>query len=116
MKTRFTPFLLILFIIAAAILSRFVGASDYLYAQSGSIYGYTSTFFYCPYNKAPYTDPNSPYRTAYTAPNRRFPSPYRVYYYTYPPSYQYPPVPFPGPPCPCTTPAVDSLLLGSGQQ
>ena len=55
MKTRFTPFLVILFIIAAAIVSRFVGASDYLFAQSGSIYGYAYNFFFCPYNKKPYT-------------------------------------------------------------
>lgn len=98
MKTQFTPFVLILFIIAAAILSRFVGASDYLYAQSGGIYNYTSTFFYCPYNRAPYTDPNSPYRTAYTSPNRRFPYPYQ---YPLPKMY----------PCPCTTPVVEPLLL-----
>ena len=55
-------------------------------------------FFYCPYNKAPYTNPKSPYRTVYTAPNRRFPYPY-----AYPLPKQYP--------CPCTTPAIDSLLL-----
>jgi len=97
-KTQFTPFVLILFIIAAAILSRFVGASDYLYAQSGGIYNYASTFFYCPYNRAPYTDPNSPYRTAYTSPNRRFPYPYQ---YPLPKLY----------PCPCTTPVVEPLLL-----
>ena len=100
MKTRFTPILVILVIIAAAILSRFVGDSDYLFAQSSGGYGYGSAykFFYCPYNKAPYTNPNSPYRTAYTAPNRRFPYPY-----AYPLPKQYP--------CPCTTPAIDSLLL-----
>jgi hypothetical protein len=93
-KTRFSPILVILVIIAAAILSRFIGDSDYLFAQSNGGY----SFFYCPYNKAPYTNPNSPYRTAYTAPNRRFPYPS-----AYPLPKQYP--------CPCTTPAIDSLLL-----
>ena len=102
-KMRFTPILVILVIIAAAILSRVVGASDYLQAQSSGIYSYAYQFFFCPYNRAPYTDPTSPYRTAYTAPNRRFPYPY-----AYPLPKQYP--------CPCTTPAVDSLILGSGQQ
>ena len=48
MKTRFTPILVILVIIAAAILSRFVGGSDYLYAQSGGIYGYAYKFFLLP--------------------------------------------------------------------
>jgi hypothetical protein len=94
-KTRFSPILMILVIIAAAMLSRFVGDSDYLLAQTSGGYGYK--FFYCPYNKAPYTNPNSPYRTAYTDPNRRFPSPYKVYL---PKQY----------PCPCTTPAIGGVL------
>lgn len=95
MKTRFTPFLVILFIIAAAIASRFVGASDYLYAQSGSIYGYAYKFFFCPYNKKPYTT----YPKLYPGyPSIRIPYPY-----AYPLPKQYP--------CPCTTPAIDSLLL-----
>jgi hypothetical protein len=96
-KTRFSPILVILVIIAAAILSRFVGDSDYLFAQSSGGYGYVAQFSYCPYNRAPYTDPNSPYRTPYTSPNRRFPYPY-----AYPLPKQYP--------CPCTTPAITPLL------
>ena len=71
MKTRFTPILLILFIIAAAILSRFIGGSDYLLAQSSGIYGYAYKFFYCPYNKTPYTDP-TPHTDPYTRPNYSF--------------------------------------------
>jgi hypothetical protein len=111
-KTRFTPILLILIIVIAAILSRFIGSSDYLFAQSSSVYGYAYKFFYCPYNKLPFTSPNYPYRDLYRGyPTMRFPSPYKVYYYTYPPPYQYPPVPFPGPPCPCTSPAINPLLL-----
>ena len=76
MKTRFSPILLILVIIAAAILSRFIGDSDYLFAQSTVVWPYGYKFFYCPYNRAPYTNPNSPYRIAYTDPNMRFPYPY----------------------------------------
>jgi hypothetical protein len=100
-KTRFSPILVILVIIAAAILSRVIGDSDYLFAQSNGGYGYR--FSYCPYNRAPYTNPNSPYRTAYTAPNRRFPYPY-----AYPLPKQYP--------CPCTNPAIDPLLLDRENQ
>jgi hypothetical protein len=94
-KTRFSPIVVILFIIAAAILSRFVGGSDYLLAQPtvASVY----KFFYCPYNRPPYTDPNSPYRTPYTNPTIRIPYPY-----PYPLPKQYP--------CPCTTPAITPLL------
>jgi hypothetical protein len=99
-KTRFTPFLLILFIIAAAMLSRFVGDSDYLYAQSNGIYGYAYKFFFCPYNRKPYTTYPNLYPGYATI---RFPYPYA---YPLPKMY----------PCPCNTPAVDYLLLDNGEQ
>ena len=101
MKVRFTPILLILFIIVTAILSRFIGDSDYLLAQTRGGYGYK--FFYCPYNKSPYTNPSSPYRNAYTNPSTRFPYPY-----AYPLPKQYP--------CPCTDPAINPLLLNADDQ
>jgi hypothetical protein len=100
MKSRFTPFFLILFIIAAAILSRYVGGSDYLYAQSGGIYSYAYKYFFCPYNRKPYTT---------------YPNLYPGY-----PSIRFPyPAPYPLPkmyPCPCTTPALEPLLLDSQGQ
>jgi hypothetical protein len=100
-KTRFTPILLILVIIAAAILSRFIGNSDYLFAQSSGVYGYAYKFFFCPYNKKPYTT----YPNLYPGyPNMRFPYPYA---YPLPKLY----------PCPCAVPAIDPLLLDkSGQE
>jgi hypothetical protein len=101
-KTRFTPILLILVIIAAAILSRFVGNSDYLYAESSNVYGYAYKFFFCPYNKPPYTNPNYPYPYVYRGyPTIRVPTPY-----AYPLPKQYP--------CPCSVPAIDPLLLEYG--
>ena len=100
MKTRFTLILLILVIIAAAILSRFVGGSDYLFAQSNGVYGYAYKFFYCPYNKKPYTT----YPNLYPGyPSKRFPYPSA---YPYPKQY----------PCPCTVPGIDSLLLDEYSQ
>lgn len=104
MKKRFSPILVILAIIAAAILSRFIGNSDYLLAQSISIYsyGYGSpyTFFYCPYNKKPYTA----YPSLYPGyPAMRFPYPY-----AYPLPKQYP--------CPCTVPGINEILLDDYQQ
>ena len=93
MKTRFTPILLILVIIAAAILSRFIGDSDYLLAASNSISTYR--YYYCPYNKKPFTT----YPYLYPGyPTKRYPYPY-----AYPLPKQYP--------CPCTIPAINPLLL-----
>lgn len=94
MKTRFTPILLVLVIIVAAILSRFIGDSDYIMAQTSNLTAYK--FFYCPYNKAPYR--GNPLYPGY--PTIRYPYPF-----------PYPPGQYPYPACPCTTPAVDSLLL-----
>ena len=94
MKTRFSPILVIMIIIAAAILSRFIGDSDYLFAQTNGGYGSAYSFFFCPYNKKPYTT----YPTLYPGyPTMRFPYPYS---YPLPKLY----------PCPCTTPALDPLL------
>jgi hypothetical protein len=99
-KTRFTPFFLILFIIAAAFLSRFVGDSDYLYAQTTGIYNYAYQFFFCPYNRKPFTT----YPNLYPGyPTYRIPYPYA---YPLPKLY----------PCPCTTPAIDTLLMGDYEQ
>jgi hypothetical protein len=104
-KTRFAPFFVILFVMLAAILSRFIGGSDYILAQAigGYGYGYVYKFSYCPYNKPPYTNPSSPYRFPYTDPTIRF-----AYPYAYPLPKQYP--------CPCTIPAFDPLLLESHEQ
>jgi hypothetical protein len=94
MKTRLTPILLVLAIILTAMLSRFVGGSDYILAETTN---FAYRFFYCPYNRAPYTNPN--YRNLYSGyPAMRFPYPSQ-----YPLPEQYP--------CPCTIPPVDSLLL-----
>ena len=96
MKIRFTPILLIFAIIVVAFLSRLIGNSEYIFAQTNTMLSYK--FSYCPYNRAPYTNPNGPYRNAYTSPNRRFPYPY-----AYPLPHQYP--------CPPADPAVNKLLL-----
>jgi hypothetical protein len=97
-KTRLIPILLILVIVAAAILSRFIGGSDYLLAQSNG--GYLYKFFYCPYNKKPYTV----YPNLYPGyPTMRVQTPY-----AYPLPKQYP--------CPCTVPAIDPLLLENRAQ
>ena len=45
MKTRLTPILLILAIIVTAMLSRFVGSSDYVLAQTTNL---AYKYFYCP--------------------------------------------------------------------
>ncbi|HAY22260.1 MAG TPA: hypothetical protein DCY27_08850 [Desulfobacterales bacterium] len=97
MKTRFTPILLILAIIVAAILSRFIGGSDYILAQTSNLTPYKTEykFFYCPFNRLPYTSPTFPYKGY---PSIRIPYPtdapwLKLY------------------PCPCTNPAVNSLLL-----
>jgi hypothetical protein len=96
-KTRFTPILLILAIIAAAILSRFIGGSDYILAQTSNVIAYR--FFYCPYNKLPYTSPNYPYPVLYPG--------YGTIRYPYPTDApwlkQYP--------CPCSVPDIIPPLL-----
>jgi hypothetical protein len=95
MKLRFTPILLVIVIVFAAILSRFIGSSDYIFAETRSISGYKS--FYCPYNNYLYKGPGAP----------KPPYPYRTYPtiripYPYPLPKQYP--------CPCNTPAINMLL------
>lgn len=93
MKARFTPILLILVIVAAAILSRFIGGSDYILAATSSVQGYAYRFVFCPYNKKPYTI----YPKLYPGyPGKRFPYPYA---YPFPKQY----------PCPCVVPALEPL-------
>lgn len=97
MKTRFTPILWILFIIAAAIFSRFIGGSDYILAQTSNVVAYR--FFYCPYNKLPYTSPNYP---IHGLPSIRIPYPTDAPWLK-----QYP--------CPCSVPdIIPPLLLDMG--
>jgi hypothetical protein len=96
MKSLFNYILLILVVIVAAILSRFIGNSDYLLAQSSGGNPYR---FYCPYNKLPYTSPTFPYKGSQFDPAKRVPFSNN---FPYPKQY---------PPCPCIDPAIDSLLL-----
>jgi hypothetical protein len=91
MKPRLTLILIILAIILTGILSRLMGNSDYILAQTNNL---AYKFFYCPYNREPYTNPNYPYQGY---PAIRLPYPYQ---YPLPQLY----------PCPCTTPPVDLLL------
>ena len=98
MKTRFTPILLILVIIVAAILSRFIGDSNYILAATNGSSAYR--FFYCPYNKLPYTSPNFPYPGL---PAIRLPYPTDAPWLK-----QYP--------CPCTSPGINEVLLDSDEQ
>ena len=100
METRLRPILLIIAIIVTAMLSRFVGSSDYVLAQTTNL---AYKYFYCPYNRAPYTSPNYPYPGAYSGyPSIRVPYPYQ---YPFPEQY----------PCPCSTPAISPLLLDLDQ-